>query len=232
MSQINNIYCDESCHLENDHQKIMALGALWCDREKTKEVFKRIREIKQKYNLNKKFEIKWSKVSSTKLDFYLNIVDYFFDDDDLHFRCLVVPDKEQLNHEAFNQTHDDFYYKMYFDLLKTIFNPEDKYRVFIDIKDTRGGEKVKKLHEVLCNNMYDFNREIVESMQIIKSDEVELMQVNDFLLGAVSYINRGLNSSQAKNSLVKRIQERSGYLLTKSTLYRENKFNIFIWKAR
>lgn len=232
MSQIYNIYCDESCHLEHDHQKIMALGALWCDKEKTKEAFKRIREIKQKYNLNKNFELKWSKVSPAKIDFYLNIIDYFFDDDDLHFRCLTVPDKSLLDHKAFNQTHDDFYYKMYFDLLKTIFNPEDKYRVYIDIKDTRGGEKVKKLHDVLCNNMYDFNREIVENMQIVKSNEVELMQLNDFLLGAVSYINRGLNKSDAKNTLIKRIQERSGYSLTKSTLFRENKFNIFIWKSK
>jgi len=232
MSQIYNIYCDESCHLEHDHQKIMALGALWCDKEKTKKAFKRIREIKQKYNLNKNFELKWSKVSPAKIDFYLNIIDYFFDDDDLHFRCLTVPDKSLLNHEAFNQTHDDFYYKMYFDLLKTIFNPEDKYRVYIDIKDTRGGEKVKKLHDVLCNNMYDFNREIVENMQIVKSNEVELMQLNDFLLGAISYINRGLNTSDAKNTLIKRIQERSGYSLTKSTLFRENKFNIFIWKSK
>lgn len=232
MSQIYNIYCDESCHLEHDHQKIMALGALWCDKEKTKEAFKRIREIKQKYNLNKNFELKWSKVSPAKIDFYLNIIDYFFDDDDLHFRCLTVPDKSLLNHKAFDQTHDDFYYKMYFDLLKTIFNPEDKYRVYIDIKDTRGGEKVKKLHDVLCNNMYDFNREIVENMQIVKSDEVELMQLNDFLLGAVSYINRGLSTSATKNTLIKRIQERSGYSLTKSTLFRENKFNIFIWKSK
>ena len=232
MSQIYNIYCDESCHLEHDHQKIMALGALWCDKEKTREAFIRIREIKQKYNLNKNVELKWSKVSPAKKDFYLNIIDYFFDDDDLHFRCLTVPDKSLLDHKAFNQTHDEFYYKMYFDLLKTIFNPEDKYRVYIDIKDTRGGEKVKKLHDVLCNNMYDFNREIVENMQIVKSDEVELMQLNDFLLGAVSYINRGLNTSDAKNTVSKRIQERSGYSLTKSTLFRENKFNIFIWKSQ
>lgn len=25
-----NIYCDESCHLLNDHQGSMVVGALWC----------------------------------------------------------------------------------------------------------------------------------------------------------------------------------------------------------
>lgn len=26
-----NIYCDESCHLENDRQPIMVLGGMWND---------------------------------------------------------------------------------------------------------------------------------------------------------------------------------------------------------
>ena len=34
MSQIFNIYCDESCHLENDREKAMVLGAVWCPVEK------------------------------------------------------------------------------------------------------------------------------------------------------------------------------------------------------
>lgn len=43
---IYNIYCDESCHLENDHQKVMVLGAIWCSLDKVKEISKRIREKK------------------------------------------------------------------------------------------------------------------------------------------------------------------------------------------
>ena len=30
MSESIHIYCDESCHLENDGMKAMVLGALWC----------------------------------------------------------------------------------------------------------------------------------------------------------------------------------------------------------
>ncbi len=144
----------------------------------------------------------------------------------------MIPDKHLLNHSQFKQTHDEWYYKMYFALLKTIFNPEDKYRIYIDIKDTRGGQKVKKLQEVLSNNMYDFDRKIIENMQIVRSDEIELMQVTDFLLGAVCYQNRGLETSKAKIDIIKRIIERSGYSLQKSTLYREDKFNVFVWKAQ
>lgn len=38
-------------------------------------------------------------------------LNYFFNCADLHFRCLIVPDKQQLDHVRFNQTHEDWYYK-------------------------------------------------------------------------------------------------------------------------
>jgi len=34
MTQVANIYCNESCHLEHDRQKVMVLGAIWCPLEK------------------------------------------------------------------------------------------------------------------------------------------------------------------------------------------------------
>jgi hypothetical protein len=232
MSQIYNVYCDESCHLERDSQAAMIIGAIWCPLDEIKIVSTRIREIKRKHNLSSRFEIKWTKVSpSKKIDFYLDIVDYFFDNDDLHYRCLVVPDKTKLSHDIFEQTHDEWYYKIYFTMLKVILNPKDIYRIYLDIKDTRGGEKVKKLREVLSNSLYDFNRQIVNEMQLIRSHEAELLQLCDLLNGAMGYLNRNLSENKGKIKVIERLQERSGYFLNKSTLYREEKFNIFIWEA-
>lgn len=232
MSQIYNIYCDESCHLEKDKQKAMVLGAVWCPIEKIKEISKRIKEIKERHGLKRNFEIKWTKISPAKTAFYADIVDYFFDNDDLHFRCLVVVDKSKVNHCDFGQTHDEWYYKMYFDLLKVILEPTEKYNIYLDIKDTRSADKLKRLKEILCNNMYDFKREIIDNVQNIRSHESELMQLNDLLLGAASYLNRGIFTSEAKKTLIKRMQERSGYSLQKSTLIGEQKVNIFIWTGR
>jgi hypothetical protein len=226
-----NVYCDESCHLENDGQGSMLLGAVWCPEEASRNAFVRLREIKQEHDLSPTFELKWTKVSPAKMAYYRDVLDYFFDNVDLNFRAVVVPDKSKLRHADFGQTHDDWYYKMYFDMLKLIFAPRGSYRVYIDIKDTLGGQKVAKLHEVICNNIYDFSREIVETVQIVRSDEIELMQLADFLIGIVSYANRGLTTSRAKNELVARMRERSGYSLTQSTLYRENKVNLLRWQA-
>lgn len=232
MSEIFNIYCDESCHLENDRLPIMVLGAVWCPLEKRREIAIRIREIKEQHGLPPNFEIKWVKVSPAKLDFYIAVMDYFFDDDDLHFRGLIA-DKTRLRHKEHNQTHDDWYYKMYFDMLKVILFPQSRYRIYIDIKDTRSKSKVEnlqKLHEVLSNNMYDFRREVIERVQAVHSHEVEQLQLADLLIGAVAYANRNLQTSQAKLELVNRMRQRSGYRLTSKTLYREDKVNLFLWQ--
>ncbi len=231
MVQTYNLYCDESCHLEHDAQTVMVLGVIWCPLEKTREIANRLREIKEHHGLSPSFEMKWVKISPAKLNFYKDIMDYFFDDDDLHFRALIVPDKSKLRHSDFNQTHDDWYYKMYFDLLKVILKPDTRYRIYLDYKDTQGARKVAKLSEVLRNEKYDFRREIIERMQIIRSDEVQQIQLADLLIGAIAYINRRLETSEAKNQIVKRMRERSGYHLTLSTLLKEEKVNIFRWHA-
>jgi len=231
MAEEYNIYCDESCHLENDHQSVMVLGAVWCPVRKSREIAVSIRDIKKRHGLPTSFETKWTKVSPAKGDFYLDLVDFFFDEQDLHFRTLVVPDKSLLRHEDFMQTHDVWYYKMFFSMLKVILNPQDRYRIYLDIKDTRSADKVAQLRDVLCNNMYDFQRQIIERLQTVRSHEVEILQLADLFIGAVSYANRQLDNSSAKIAVVNRMREHSGYSLTKTTLLREDKVNILIWQS-
>lgn len=229
MSDIN-IYCDESNHLEADGVSIMVLGAVYAPKEKIKAANKRIREIKEKYGIKSTTEIKWTKVSPNKIQFYLDVIDYFFDNDDLHFRAIIV-DKETLDHKTFKQTHDEFYYKMYFDLLSKVLDPQNKYYVYLDIKDTQGGKRVKKLHKVLSNNMYDFDDSIIQRIQQVHSHELEILQLADLLIGAMQFLNRDDVKSVAKKTLVERIRTRSGYDLLKSTLLREPKTNVFYWKG-
>ena len=231
MNEIINVYCDESCHLENDRIQTMMLGAVSCPQLKAREIAIRIKELKAEFGLPRTFEIKWTKVSAGQLPFYRHLIDYFFDDDDLHFRGLIIPDKKILDHAQFGQTHDEWYYKMYFQMLKAIFNENDRYRIYIDIKDTLGGRKIEKLHEVLCNSIYDFNHNIIERLQQIHSHESALLQFADLLIGAVGYHNRGLSGMSAKTELIELIKHRSGYSLDRSTLLRAEKFNLFRWEG-
>lgn len=232
MTETFNVYCDESGHLEHDKVGVMVLGAVWCPLDKTGQISERLREIKQKHGLSRDLEVKWGKVSPARTNFYLDLIDYFFDDDDLHFRALVVPNKALLRHGKFAQDHDDWYYKMYFDMLKVILHPTRYYRIYLDIKDTQSEEKVRHLRQVLSNSMYDFSMRIVERIQQVRSNEVELVQLADLLIGAVSYANREMSTSPAKLVLVNRIRSRSGYRLDRSTLYQESKVNVFVWRAQ
>jgi hypothetical protein len=176
--------------------------------------------------------VKWTKVSPAKKDLYLDLIDYFFDDDDLHFRALIVPEKDKLQHDAFpGQDHDTWYYKMYFDMLKVILRPDARYRIYLDIKDTKGAKKAAQLHDVLCNNMYDFSREVIERLQLVHSHEIEQLQLADLMIGAIAYLNRGLRGNAGKIALIERMQQRSRYSLTKTTLLQEEKVNLFRWHA-
>ena len=231
-----NVYCDETCHLENDGINVMVLGAVWCPQSKLKEINTRIREIKLRNGVSEKMELKQTKVSPAKIDLYKDLVNYFFDDDDLHFRAVIIPDKDKLDHARFNQTHDTWYYKMYFDMLKVIFSPTDNYEVYIDIKDTNSHRKAQKLKEVCCNSIYDFSQKIIRRLQPIRSDEVQIMQLVDILIGAIGYENRnfpdGFVKSTAKQELIDLIKTKSGYTLRRTTLLREDKVNLLAWDAQ
>lgn len=227
MNQIN-IYCDESNHLENSAITPMVLGAVYCPKEKVREINERIKEIKMEHKLNPNYEIKWTKISATKLNFYKDLVDYFFDKSELHFRGLVI-NKTTLNHKQFNQTHNDWYYKMYFELLSKILDPQQEYYIYIDIKDTQGQEKIEKLHKVLSNSLLDFQRKILKRVQLVRSHEINILQMADLLIGVVQFANRKDVKSETKKVIVDRVKERSNYDLTKSTLPKEPKFNIFHW---
>lgn len=103
MSVLYNVYCDESCHLENDHISTMALGAIWCASNDLPSTIAKIKEIKKKHGVSHSFEIKWTKISPAKKDFYIALINYFFDEPSLHFRSIIIPDKTKLNHGKFNQ---------------------------------------------------------------------------------------------------------------------------------
>ena len=232
MSDLYNIYCDESCHLEHDRQPVMLLGAVWCPKDDASSLAAELQSIKEKHHAQG--ELKWTKISTARQAFYLEIVDWFFRTPSLHFRAVVVQQKEKLVHSEFNEgSHDKFYYKMYFSLLNKILSPDKKYNIYIDIKDTRSRLKLRKLRTVLCNNVHDFTSEMICHLQSVHSREVELTQLVDLLLGAVAYRQRGLTRVQAKQAVVQRIEEmRGGRDLLHSTPLSEQKFNLFLFTPR
>ena len=227
-----NVYCDESCHLENDNHKSMVIGGLYCPIDKVKIINRRISEIKRRYGLPLYREFKWTKISKAKDSFYFELVDYFINNEDLKFRAIKIPDKSKLKHRDFNQTHDDWYYKMYYDMLKHILNSYNYYNIYIDIKDTRGGVKIEKLKKIL---EYKIKNNCINKIQQIRSYESNILQLSDLLIGSIGYEDRitdfGSNNS-TKLEICKRLRNELNVNFTSNTSYNAQKFNLLVWECK
>lgn len=232
-AQTFNIYCDESCHLEHDGIPVMVWGALCCREDARSEISEEIRSLKAKHGIATSVEIKWTKISPAKREFYAELTRYFLADDRLTFRALVVPDKSKIDHSRFNQSHDQWYYKMYFTLLKYMFRPPHHYRIYLDVKDTQGGPKTRKLHDVLANRICDWDKQYVERVQQIRSHESELLQLCDVLIGATGYANRNLSANAGKKAVVDQLHSTLGQdYLRRSSSFGATKFNLLIWSPQ
>ena len=204
-----------------------------CEKRFVRDLSKEIRELKVEHGFKPDFEAKWIKVSPAKKDFYLALVDLFIKDNRLRFRGVVAPDKKLLNHKVFNQSHDEWYYKMYFLMLRQVLTGSNCYHVYLDIKDTKGGPKMRRLHEFLAKEIRDSQQQYIERVQQIRSHESELLQITDLLIGSLTYANRGLNTSVAKTEILDRLRERFGeQALTETSAFSAPKFNILLWQAR
>jgi hypothetical protein len=209
----------------------MVLGAVWCPASHRAFLGRKIKAVMRRFGVPPSTEIKWTKVSPGLIEFYIALIDLFFDEPLMRFRAVVVPDKSLLDHSRFNQTHDQFYYKMWYFLLTQLIDDSHRYRVFLDIKDTRGARKVDKLHEVLCNTHYDFDRSKITDIELVRSHDVALLQMADLLTGALSYTHRGKSGSKAKQSIVDHIRLRSSHNLLRSTVPKAEKFNVLVWRS-
>ena len=94
---------------------------------------------------------------------------------------------------------------------------------------SKGSKKIDQLKDVLNNVVGYFYDETVKNIQLVRSDQIQLLQLADLFIGAVSYSNRGLKANPAKLKLIEHIEEKSNRILTKSTPKSEEKINIFKW---
>lgn len=84
-----NLYCDESCHLEHDDSDVMVLGALIIPKDKRQEITENILQIKARYGVKARTEVKWTKASMPKIDLYKDLLNCFFLDDDILLYLVV-----------------------------------------------------------------------------------------------------------------------------------------------
>jgi hypothetical protein len=202
----------------------MLIGGLWFPAEKRSLFKSEIRLLRKKFGVFG--EIKWNKVSASKLDFYINLVNYFFDKkgDDLRFRCVVV-DKDKVNLVKYHESDAELgFYKFYYQLLHHWILDFNTYSIFLDVKTSRVKSRLKVLHRCLsCSNLSSE----IKLVQAIPSRESIFIQLTDLLLGAVNAkFNRQI-STPVKEKIIETIELRLGHDI-QSTYRTERKFNIFV----
>lgn len=223
-----NVYCDESTHLPNDGCPYMLLGYVCVAYPLIKEAKNAVNDIKKKYSFTG--EMKWSNVNKKTVSMYEELVEYFFRSN-LKFRAIVV-NKKEIDETRPDYTFNDFYFRMYYQLLHWPLSVEQNtFNIYLDVKDTCSNVKLRKLKECLRNSTN------VRNLQFIKSHESQFLQLADVLIGAINYNLRVLDKnldgdSCSKMHIVDVVKRYSNLSLERSTYLSEEKFNLFFIKLK
>ena len=222
------VYCDESCHLESDNSNFMVIGAVYLKKPYVSEIVKNIKRIKRKYGYTAQYELKWTRIRSNNVDLAIELIDYFFDNNHLRFRGYIV-DKTGLDHERYLQTHDQWYYKIFYRMLEIIIDQGYETCIYLDKKDTKSNLSEKSLKQILNNHAYPFGFAGISRIQSIQSHESQILQITDLIIGAIRYENENYTTSLNKLKIINHLKNRSGLSLKRNTSRYALKFNIFLW---
>lgn len=223
------VYADESSHLKGQGST-MVIGAIWCEAGYSQEVSGKIALLKRNHDISPHREIKWTKVSHSKIDYYKDLIKLFFEDERLNFRAVVIPTKD-LDHDGFHQSPDEFYYKMqYTMLINLIRRNKANFKIYLDYKDSWSNVRSKELVKYLQKRRDAGEQSFFA--QPIRSYESPLIQLADLLIGAVGAKYNSTVVSDAKKALIETIEQLASQDLTAQSPMGVNKFNIFKWRPK
>lgn len=226
------IYCDESRQdlltSSNPTAVYTLIGSLWMTKKIRLDMTESILALREEYKVWG--EIKWSKVSPSKIEFYKGLIDLFFGSQKMpYFRCILI-DSRKVDNEKFNSGDCELgFYKFYYQVLAHWINANPiNFRVFCDIKDNKDKDRLKTLHRVL---QYTSNGK-VEAVQALRSSDTPMLQFCDFLLGMASArLNDSVVQGSAKFTLIEYFEDRLGTKIS-PTYSNVLKYNVFRIKLR
>ena len=226
-----NIYCDES-RVENPDSQKMVIGALFVPRNQKPDIERKIKAIYKKHGFTR--ELKWVKTDKLFADFYKAVIDYFVEERDLNYRCIVV-DKTKVKFEEFHNNDLELaFFKFYYFMLRPKLLDQNEYYISIDKKPTRDKNRARALklfldayvliHKSRCN---------IKHLQAYSSEENVFLQLADYLTGLVGLAcNPKRKSESAKAHMVNYLKSGLGKKsLCVSTPLAEEKFNVFVWEG-
>ena len=222
------VYCDETLpDLFTSAQpgaRFLMIGSLWLPADLRDDVKDRIARLRQQHGVHG--EMKWRKVSPSKVGFYTDLIDLFMSFGlDLRFRCIAV-EHQAMNLGLHNGDAELGFYKFYYQLLHHWILDFNESRIFCYLKTNRDR---KRLHDLQRCLHYSNLSATITDIQSLPSPEVVLLQLCDVLLGAASSrLNGTLGQGTAKEAVVRKLEERLNiHGRIGPTRRTEEKFNVF-----
>jgi len=225
-----DVYCDESRQdllasqmSITETNRYCCIGGIMVPTEARADVKAKIKELKKKHSVLG--EVRWNTVSPSKLQFYLDFMDLFFDTPNLQVRTVVI-DAQKIRNNIYNEDdHELGYYKCYYQLLYHWLSWDSEYWVFTDQKTNRDKMRLQELKRIVN---VKFSTNPVISIQDIDSKESLILQLQNIIMGAVGYKYnfRGNGESSSKEQIVSLIESHLGHRICRTALGTQ-KFNIF-----
>lgn len=188
-----HFYADESC---KDTHRYLVLGGLAVEAVQYDQVSQRLLAVREAYTTFG--EVKWSKVSKSKLAFYKAYVDVFFEcarTDMLHFHSLVV-DTHTFNHSKWNFGDAEIgFNKLIYQLLLHRFGRrygDFPLHVYLDERSSKDSPDAIRpmLNSALAKDWHNLQKPF-RRIHFKQSHTCQLIQLNDLLIGALGFRKNG-----------------------------------------
>ena len=229
-SSTYSVFCNESWHTIRSGGINMTVGALVCPLPDIRSCAEAVRSLKVKHGLATGFEAKWTKVSPAKAEFYMDLVDLFLRYH--HLRFFGAGAESGIgSKDGAPVSRDGIRDALNRRLLEAVLCGPHRYRVYLEVGDTRGGARLRRLREGVTDKPLGADQPHIERLQQIRSSESGIMQIADLLTGALAYASRGLGGNVGKTAVVARLRERFGAeALTDAAVPHDSKFNVMTWR--
>lgn len=220
------VYCDESRQGNILANPYMAIGGIWVPRAEKKRLTSELNSLKKQVGL--RAEAKWQKVTSSHLEGYKALIDFFYSNEDLRFRTIVV-EQAKVNVAQYHDNDEELgFYKFYYEMLVKWVETGNEYLILLDYKTNKGADRYTKLAQVLRRSVAQ--NAVISDLTITNSAETPLCQLCDIFTGAIAASwSDGIQPGSAKFELARYIAKKSN--LTSLKIEHKSpapsKFNIF-----
>lgn len=219
------IYCDESgleALSNKTAHRFTAIGGIWIPSLYRKKMKEDILAIKLSHNVHG--ELKWQKFSPSYYALYKDVIDYFFQNENIRFRVILI-EAINVDHYTFNHDNPELgFYKFYYQLLHHWIFDYNNYNIFLDLKVNRNKGRLAELEKILDHS--NLTSDVVQ-VQGLPSEQSIGIQLADVLTGLIAAKFNQEIKSKAKLDIISHVENTYLKNSIAPTPKWEEKLNVF-----